>query len=1031
MQRLAAIYALFYSLNICLAQTNVDYSNLHFENLTTDNGLSDNNVKCLLQDKQGCLWFGTTNGLNRYDGSGFKIFSHIPNDSASLNSNSIEAIFEDSKGQLWVSTLTGLSIYNSSSHQFKNISDDPDNKFAVPSKGITGFAEDKNGIIWMSCHSRDVFMIRYDPKQKIFKGYKFSDIKNKDLKSNSVFNLLSFADAVVLDKDGTVLLSGPQGIISFNTLNSTFNFLDIPSVSLLTAKRFIFKDAGNNIWINMNHSGIARLNTTTKTTETFCADTSIENSDLFTCLVNKTQNEIWFGSKSRGIVIFNTQTHTCNFVQHKDEPYSIPAHAVITSGLKDRSGIIWFGSKKGIIKYDPANNQFITYPPLCKNSSEDDHSFSGGPVIKDDSTGILYVSNASNDGIYSYNPAKGIAQVFHPPGRKGAQNIIANMIRLHTGELVVQFNDTIYFFNPYAQTWSLFNYKLPFHISENIFSIFEDSRNNLWIGSVNNGAYVINREKNSYTYYPIDSINNHAFPEKGAGMEYEDKWGRIWFITLHGFCYFDPSSQSFIKPQLPADFPKGQDLFREACPDKKGNVWIANYKKCLVRYRVNDNSFHYYDLNNGLPDLYLKQMFVDANDHLWIQGNNIIHRYDPDKNKFTSYSQREGIYAGSGIKSITGSNNNELYITFDNDRICMANIDELKSNLFIPPVVISTLKVFDKEIPLANNTVTLTHAQNYLSIQFAALSYSHPEKNKFAYRLNGIDKDWNYSDNRNFASYADLDPGNYVFHVKACNSDGTWNEKGTLIKLVIQPAWWQTLVFRLFIIVLAGVMIWLMIREYTARKLRLQKIELDKQRAVENIRNRISRDMHDEIGSSLTKISLMSELLKSKVKVTETETIVSKITASSRNVIGNMSEIIWATNPQHDNLESMIAYFRDYAAQFFNDTTIHCTVKTPEELISKSVSPELRRNLLLVLKETLNNILKHAGASNVLVEINIQNEQLVMLIKDDGKGFDVNEEKKFSNGLKNMKKRMEEVDGVFEIKSEIGKGTDTRVIIEV
>ena len=882
----------------------------------------------------------------------------------------------------------------------------------------------------MSCRASSYVLIKYNKQTKTFKGFTLPDSLINSIGGRRFFNSNAFAFSIAINSDGIIYLSGERGAIYFNIASEQFNlkYLEIPRL-LGLGKRMLFTAPNKSIWFCTDSLGLATIDSGGAIN--FFHPTKISNEfDSYLCLQSVSDSIFWLGTKSSGLVVFNNQNHTFQFTNHVNT-VSIPENCFISSCFKDRSGIVWLGTNKGILKADVRDNLFKVFPPLRKSNAANKNSFLGGQVLKDKKTGVLYMSNSSTDGLFSFNPATQAAEAFCPTGRSGIQNNIDNLIQLHTGEFLVLFTDTFYLFNPYTKKFSLFPYKLPFMIKDNIFSIFEDSKNNIWVGSYANGAYLINREKNFFKYFSKGKNDSHQFPDEGADMEGEDNQGRIWFVTTHGFCYYNPVDSTFHKPAFPKDFPKGDDSFREVCADKKGNVWIADYKKCLIRYRIATNSFSYYDLNNGLPDLYLRQMVLDKEDNIWVQSNDAVYKYNPLEQKYFSYNENDGVYTGGGINSISVDVDNQLYISYTNDRICTANINQLLPDSNQPKVVINDVKVFDTAITWSGNNIVLNHNQNYLTFNFAALSYSQPEKNKFAYQLIGIDKNWTYCDNRNFAAYNNLAPGNYKFTVKASNSDGVWNEQGALLNVTIKPAWWQTWWFRLLVAIalIAGVLI--LIREYTQRKLRLQKSELDKQRAIENVRNRISRDMHDEIGSSLTKISLMSELLKSKVKGTETESLLNKMSESSRNVIGNMSEIIWATNPQHDNMESMVAYFRDYIAQFFSSTQVHCTILFPDDVPTIAIAPELRRNLLLVIKESLNNILKHANASAVMVELKIISDHVEIIIQDSGKGFDTNEQKKFSNGLKNMRKRMEEVGGSFQVKSKIGKGTETRIAFKV
>jgi signal transduction histidine kinase len=252
-----------------------------------------------------------------------------------------------------------------------------------------------------------------------------------------------------------------------------------------------------------------------------------------------------------------------------------------------------------------------------------------------------------------------------------------------------------------------------------------------------------------------------------------------------------------------------------------------------------------------------------------------------------------------------------------------------------------------------------------------------------------------------------------------------WNEKGVSITITILPAWWQTWWFRTAFVLALLSLLFFSMRYYFKQKLKLQQEKFEKQKAVENIRSKISRDIHDEIGSGLTKISLMSQRLKMNAenKKDIDEGLLNKITASSKEVIGNLGEIIWTINPKHDNLQSLLAYLRNYTTNFFEQANIDCSIDFPEEISPVIISPDLKHNLFLVIKESLNNVVKHAEATEVRVSFRSTGATFCFEITDNGKGIADMNGRDFGNGIINMKNRMEAVNGSFKVTSETGKGT--------
>jgi signal transduction histidine kinase len=268
--------------------------------------------------------------------------------------------------------------------------------------------------------------------------------------------------------------------------------------------------------------------------------------------------------------------------------------------------------------------------------------------------------------------------------------------------------------------------------------------------------------------------------------------------------------------------------------------------------------------------------------------------------------------------------------------------------------------------------------------------------------------------------------------VRGSNNHGIWNEDGASIRIVIDPPFWRTTWFRILTGALLLVALILTVKYFATRKLKLRLQELEYLRKLDKERERISKDMHDEVGSSLTRIAILSELAKKEIPTEyEGKEHINAIAETSREVVDNIGEIVWAINPQNDSLENLIAYTRQYVAKYFEATSIHCIFDLPEKVPAVSISAEFRRNIFLVIKEAVTNIVKHAYASEVLINIQLKNKRMIIEIQDNGKGFCMEERSQFGNGLSNMRKRVEQLEGKWEIKSAPDEGTKIQVTINL
>jgi signal transduction histidine kinase len=310
--------------------------------------------------------------------------------------------------------------------------------------------------------------------------------------------------------------------------------------------------------------------------------------------------------------------------------------------------------------------------------------------------------------------------------------------------------------------------------------------------------------------------------------------------------------------------------------------------------------------------------------------------------------------------------------------------------------------------------ITIAYKQNNFSFTFSALNYVHPEKNQYAYKLEGYDKDWIYTNaSKRFANYTNLDPATYTFKVKGSNNDGVWNETPTEIKVIILPPWWQTVWFKLICIIAAGMILYMIYNN------RMQKV-----RDIRRIRNKIASDLHDDLGATLSSISIMSELVNQQVKEhsPQASSLLEKIGNSSRSMIESVNDMVWAINPQNDSFENIIKRMKTFASDILSAKDIAFHFDFDKNLMHSKLKMEMRRNFYLIFKEAVNNIAKYSGATNAFVMIWNRENNLKMTIRDDGEGFEM-ETVKPGNGLIYMRQRADVMKARFDLESIPGKGT--------
>jgi signal transduction histidine kinase len=361
----------------------------------------------------------------------------------------------------------------------------------------------------------------------------------------------------------------------------------------------------------------------------------------------------------------------------------------------------------------------------------------------------------------------------------------------------------------------------------------------------------------------------------------------------------------------------------------------------------------------------------------------------------------------------------------------------VKTLTYVPPVVITGINRFNEPVNLSTSPellreMTFKHQENVFTIEYAALSYDMSEYNQYAYKLEGFDKDWVYCGNRQEATYTNLEPGTYTFRVKGSNNDGIWNENGTSIAVTITPPFWKTWWFRVsgFLAILLSV--GGTIRYVEMKRLNRKIEQLEMERALERERTRISQDMHDEVGSSLSEISILSELAKRDLrKPEEAVARIQEISDRSGEVIGNIGEIIWAINPKNDPVENFVSYLRRYSTHYLGLANIRCTFSVADDIPDFTFSSVIRRNVFLVAKEALHNVVKHSAASEAKINIGFTGKAMEIRIEDNGKGFVPEEKYGSGNGLTSMKQRLDDIGARFTLESRPGCGAKVLIGIGV
>jgi ligand-binding sensor domain-containing protein/signal transduction histidine kinase len=1026
-----------------------------FEQLSVEQGLSFNLVTDMVQDKKGFMWFATADGLNRFDGYAFKVLKPNPLDTNSLTAAYINRLFTDSYGTIWANVVgylhrydevngtfnrllqgmwltsmcedtskssnsgmwfstygQGLHWWGRKENKFTHYHHEPQNLNSLISDSLLSVFVDRSGILWVGTsrglNSLDMYrknikcypngpkgrvydiiedpfsngsfiwigtdhgLYKYDKKSDQFYQYKNPFAKLKNVNDNDIRNLYS-------DSWGKIWIGMIDGIAGFDVKSEKyFTYYDeIQSYpwAYITKSWFIQEDPNGTIWAlargGTSSSPLLRFNSEIKKFVPYPAPPEAPLI-LHSLFIDKI-GTMWLGTLDRGVLKIDASRkpfHNYLYTPELNEDGRVPVIAGITG---DISGDIWLGSDNGLYRFDPRSELFTHY----KNNPKNITSLSNndiGPVMSDKS-GNIWIGT---DGVDIYDRKRNIF-LHHNIGW------IDSFVETHDGVV--------------------------------------------WLGANDGSLKRYIQKLNSFKDYHPDY--SEAFDHIIMLGLVEDPEGIIWFILRgSGLLSFDRKTNAFKryynspKPYSPPITLATLGL-SSLLTDKKGNLWIGT-DAGVIKYEKSTGEFSAITEQNGIASQNVSGILEDNKGFMWFGTTKGLSKYDPQSGKLWNFDEYDGLKFGQVIKT-TGykSKNGEMYFGGSKGFVRF-HPDSLKQNQHIPPIFITSFKVLGKEVIL-DTAITdkkhfeLSYKDNVISFGFVALNYSSTQKNQYAYKLEGFDDNWIYCGTRRSATYTNLDGGTYIFHVKGSNNDGIWNEQGASIIIVITPPFWATWWFRILAFVVLLISVGGTIRFIELRKIKRRIELLEKEQAFERERARISRDMHDEVGSSLSEIVILSELAMKKPK--EANLHVREISERAAEVIDNVSDIVWAMNPKNDKLDNLIAHVRHYAIKYLSLANIACQFTAPENIPAKNISAQLRRNIFLVIKEALHNVVKHSEAANVTIIIEFSNDIFFTLLKDNGKGFLIENISGAGNGLINMKKRIEDIKGEIEFRSNPGEGT--------
>jgi len=814
--------------------------------------------------------------------------------------------------------------------------------------------------------------------------------------------------------------------------------------TILPYFNFFWMDSKQNLWLSDSEGLLYKYNTLTYKIDLY--------DELYNYNQGKTQNKkpypsgfiedsygtVWISSYYGGLSYYDEKRNGIQSIAvNNNLPSSLHYDHYINTLTRDYEGNIWVGTDKGINIFNPTFQQFAT---IDENNVLNPFPKSEVTKIIQTSSGNILVSTWGN-GWFMYDKDFRLKKHFHynsklHPDYQGKKNLVWSLAEDGNGKIWIGYQhgligiyDTI---NQHIQYIDV-----PEFNGKTVMAIQCDAKGNMWFGLYSGflGKWDITK-KEFFIYKDLPGFP----PEEFAPISniLINKQNEIWVATNgNGFYCFDPIQEKVTerytnkKPVTTLD-----GIVNSLTQINDSIIGVSTNSKGFLLFNKEQKTFSSFTINDGLPINSVYGLTQDKQNNLWIATTNGLLRLNQNKHKFLSFDEEDGLLNKRFIANIVSLHNGKLAIPTSTGLVYFSpdNINKLP----VPPdAQITSFKVFDQSLPIdsilyGNKTVELNHHQDFITIGYASLSFLGRNSTQYFYQLENVDKGWVKAGQQRFASYTNLSPGNYTFKLKCENRDGIPSKKITILSIYIRPPWWATwwaYTLYSFLIVTAG---------YTLYRNHIHGLEKKQAAQIrtmvatqEEERKRISRDLHDDIGARLTNINILSALGQQKInEPQETSEYLKRISNEIQTSAEALDDIVWSIDSKNDSIEEVTARMRRYTADVFDRTAIRYTVFVDEKFLPAKLYIGKRRDLFFVFKEAITNIQKHAMATEVNINIEAKDNNLLMQVNDNGKGFDT-DQPTHRNGLKNIQQRMLKWGGTCTVQSSPGKGAILKIELPV
>lgn len=853
---------------------------IKFEHFSQEQGLSDEGVRCITQDKKGFMWFGAIGGLDRYDGYRFTNYRHDLDDSTSLSSNYIKTVFADRKGRVWIGTAGGgLNLFDPLTERFRRFQHDPEKPGSLSDDNVQAVFVDRQGVLWVGTHKGG--LNRFDGKAEQFYAYLNDPSDSTTIRGNAVYSIYE-------DRRGALWVGTNKGLNRYDQKNDRFHYYPYfpenqREKSLAISIGVICEDGDGRLWIGSNKKGLFRFNPETKSFIRYqhkASDPYSLGSDRVRSILVDSQGELWIGTNPGGLSLYDREAdHFLPYRSYPHDPNSLNSN-VVSSIYEDRQGGVWIGTEKGLNRFDRQSSQFQYYihNPANPNSLSGDRVSS----IHEDRRGRLWVATVGS-GLTLFNRKSGrfVRYRHDPEDPFSLSNDFINsncILEDQNGGIWVGTRNGLNYFDQQKNRFIRYEYPPPPPVKTGtpyhpIQHMYKDRQGLFWLGTQSS---LLRFSPETKQFYAYDSLNVPSFHNNWINAIREDQKGDIWIGTFRGLYRLNRKTGQFLSFRHDPDDPQSlsSDLIQMIYEDRQGMLWVGTANGLN---RCDDREIGLFTpylgkggLAANLPTFGIQE---DRQGALWLSTRNGLTKFDPHKERFYNYNKRDGLIDITVYGLHKSARSGELFA--NGEGLTIFHPDSIRANPFAPPVFFTRIKYYPEDNPggkpleikgvAEKQAVRFSYKDRIISFEFAALNYHNTHKNQYAYHLFPTWKKaspqntdaWTQLGTENKVTFADLSPGLYTLWIKGANDAGIWSDQFAELKIAITPPWNQTKLAYAFYALLLLLGLYALYRFQLRR--RLEQAEARRLKELDALKTKLYANITHEFRAPLTIIQGMSD----------------------------------------------------------------------------------------------------------------------------------------------------------------------------